>query len=54
MQKVHNKRRTFTVKEQLVGKYGPREFGRLLGSLEALATEPPKKRRRQPRAKVAA
>lgn len=37
MQKVVNKRRTFTVREQLLGKYGPGGFGTFLQKLEATA-----------------
>lgn len=33
--KQPNPRRTFTVKEQLIGKLGPRGYGRLLDQLAA-------------------
>ena len=43
-----------TVKSYLVGKLGPRGFGRLLQKLETVAVEAPKKRRRPRRRKPVA
>lgn len=51
MKKQINKRRTFTVREQLVGKLGPSGYGALLDRLERSAAKP--KRRRRPRKAVA-
>lgn len=58
-QRTPNKRRTFSVRDQLVGKLGPRGYGALLTQLDAVAVadvaaKPKRRRRRSTSAKVAA
>lgn len=45
MAKVINKRRTFTVREQLVGKLGPSGYGALLDTLGAQTRKPRRRRK---------